>query len=294
MLMAMRRPLDDPWEEVGCLLCGMKTETRTVWADVQRGPMVRCRRCGLVFRNPRRREEDQTWHFAAEWTEARPAFFLEDYRTRNLKRIVGWILHRHPAPGAILDIGCSYGALLAQFPETWRRVGVDPSSHACRIAGMRLPGGEILPGVLGSVSLPENAFDVITMVDTIYYLPQPIRDLSRLADFLKPGGVILIESPNFTNRGLVYRWMGHAFDDTWMYFYTPRSLESILNRAGLRVVDRLDLPGHRTGSPDGLARFIARVEFTLLDGLRRLSFSKLDFLPHFCLLAQKQPMAKSS
>jgi SAM-dependent methyltransferase len=286
--------LESGQEEVDCLLCGRKTATRTLWPDAQAGHIVRCRGCGLAFRTPRRREKDQTRHFSKEWTEARPAFFLEDYRYRNLKKIAGWILGRHPSPGAILDIGCSYGALLAQFPETWRRVGVEPSAHACHLARTRLPGGEILPGSLGSVSLPEKAFEVITMVDTIYYLPQPIRDLSRLADLLKPGGVILIESPNFANRGMVYRWLGHAFDDTWMYFYTPRSLAKILNRAGLQVVDRMDLPGHRTGSPNGLARLIAGMEFTLLAGLRRLSWGKLDFLPHFCLLAQKRQTAKSS
>jgi SAM-dependent methyltransferase len=275
------------WEEVDCLLCGVQTGTRMVWADELRGHIVQCCRCGLVFRNPRRREQDQTRHFAEEWTEARPAFFLEQYRVPNLRTIAGWILDRHPTPGAILDVGCSYGTFLAQFPPTWRRVGLEPSSHASQIARRRLPGSEILTGVLGSVSLPQNAFEMITMVDTIYYLPQPVRDLSHLADSLKPGGFILLESPNFTNRGLVYRWLGHAFDDTWMYFYTPRSLAGILKRAGLAVVGRLDLPGHRIGSPNALASLSARLEFALLAGLRRWSAGQLDWLPHFCLIAQK-------
>jgi SAM-dependent methyltransferase len=285
------RQLNKSWEEISCVLCGVPTKTRTVWADGRRGHVVRCCRCGLAFRNPRRREKDLTRHFVEAWTEARPAFFLEDYRTRNLKSIAGWILGWHPRPGAILDIGCSYGALLAQFPENWRRVGVEPSSQAGPIAGRRLPGSEILSGSLDSVALPKNTFDVITMVDTIYYLPQPLRDLSRLPGLLRPGGVVLIESPNFTNRGLVYRLMGHAFDDTWMYFYTPRTLEKILNRAGLEVVDRLDLPAHRLGSPNALARRLARLEFTLTAGLRRFSWGKLDWLPHFCLLAQKRPLS---
>jgi len=273
------------WEKVDCILCGEEKETRTVWPDTQRGHIVRCCRCGLVFRNPRRREKDQTLHFVEEWTEARPAFFLEDYRTKNLKRIAGWILERHPTPGAILDIGCSYGTLLSHFPKTWRRVGLDPSSHACQIAQMRLPGAEILPGILGAVSLPEKAFDVITMVDTIYYLPQPLRDLSRLAVLLKPGGVILIESQNFTNRGMVYHWVGHPFDNTWMYFYTPRTLQKLLNKSGLGVIERFDLPGHRTGSPNLGARLMTLAEFFILSRVRKLS-ACIDLVPHFVLVAK--------
>jgi SAM-dependent methyltransferase len=239
-----------------------------------------------VFRNPRRREEDQTQHFAAEWTEAQSAFLLEDYRVRNLKRIAGWILDRHPSPGAILDIGCSYGALLAQFPETWRRVGVEPSSHACQMARMRLPGGEILPGSLASVSLPENAFDVITMVDTIYYLPHPVRDLTRLSGLLKHDGMVLIEAPNFINRFQVYKWLRRSFPRSWMYFFTPSYLEKVLRKAAFQVVDLLYLPSNLINDQFLWKRQLAWTEFFFLRSLKGISLGKLDYIPHFVLIAR--------
>ena len=274
------------WEEVECIICGKQTETTLVWPDRERGDIVRCHRCDLVYRSPRRREDDQIKHFEEDWTEALPAFQLEDYRSENLRRLVDWILTWHPSPGAILDIGSSYGTLLEQFPRSWRLSGIEPSHAACQIARERLPKASIINASLGEATLADESFDVITMVDAIYYLHQPIRDLGRLRDLLKPGGLVMVEAPNFANRGRVYRWIGHHFDDTWMYFYTPATLEKILNKAGMHVGARLDLPGHQIGSPNLWPRLLTRTEFVVLKALRKLSGNRVDLGPHFVLVAR--------
>ena len=256
-----------------------------VLRDPERGNIVRCAGCGLVFRNPRLKENVQTRHFEEEWTESRPAVQLEEYRAKILKSIVDWILRRCPTPGVILDIGSSYGNLLAQFPETWERFGIEPSRTACQIAQRRLPEAQIINGTLAVAKLPDKAFDIITLVDSIYYFHHPVRDLSRLPNFLKPKGMVLIEAQNFANRGPVYSWIGHPFDDTWMYFYTPKSIERILSKAGLKVVDRIDLPGHRIGSPNIWSRMITMAEFVVLKAGKILSAHRLDLVPHFVLVA---------
>lgn len=274
------------WEEVDCIICEAKTETSLVWPDRGRGDLVRCRRCDLVYRSPRRREDEQIHHFQEEWTEARPSFQLEDYRSANLRRLADWILKWHPAPGAILDIGSSYGTLLEQFPRSWRLCGIEPSHAACQITRERLPAASIINASLREARLANESFDVITMVDAIYYLHQPLRDLRRLKDLLKPGGLVLLESPNFANRGPVYRWIGHHFDDTWMYFYTPATLEKMLNKAGMQVAARFDMPGHQIGSPNLWPRLLTRTEFAVLKALRKLTANRIDLGPHFVLAAR--------
>ena len=274
------------WEEVDCIICGKQTGTTRVWPDRERGDIVRCNRCHLIYRSPRRREDDQIKHFEEEWTEARPTFQLEDYRSENLRRLVDWILKWHPSPGAILDIGSSYGTLLAKFPGSWRLFGIEPSHAACQKTRERLPNASIINASLGEARLADESFDVITVVDAIYYLHQPLRDLRCLRDLLKPGGLILVESPNFANRGPVYRWMGHHFDDTWMYFYTPASLEKMLNKAGMHVAARFDLPGHQIGSPKFWRRLLTRTEFAVLEALRKLTANRVDLGPHFVLAAK--------
>jgi hypothetical protein len=78
-----------------------------------------------------------------EWTEGQSPSFLEVYRHRSLWQVKELILHYHPTPGAILDIGSNYGNLLAQLPDTWEKTGVDPSFVATQVCRERLPNAKI-------------------------------------------------------------------------------------------------------------------------------------------------------
>ena len=278
----------DSWELTTCILCEDNPPAAIIWPDKMRGDIRRCSRCKLAFRSPRRREEYQTQHFAEEWTEDRPVFNLEEYRQVNLHTIVKWILDHHSGPGTVLDIGSSYGNLLAQFPNNWQKVGIEPSRAASQICQQRLPDAKIFTGTLTDFPPDIEAYDVITLVDTIYYLHNPLRDLIKIRSLLKPNGFFLVESPNFLNRQYVYRCIGHAFDDTWMFFYTPRSLTQVLQRAGMRVADRFNLPGHRIGSNNAMARLVTRTEFFLTQALRKW-IKSVDLVPHFVLVAQAEP-----
>ncbi len=275
------------WEEIDCILCGGHGAAAIFWPDGRRGDIVRCLNCGLVFRSPRRPEPSIGQDFAEQWTESRPPFSLLDYREKNLARIARWALQWHPEPGSILDIGSSYGTLLKMFPESWVRVGIEPSGTACRVARERLPNTRIIHSLLAEAAIPDESFDVITMVDMVYYLPFPLRDLARVRRLLRPGGVLIIEAPNFANRGYVYRWLRHPFADTWMYFYTPDTLERILARAGLQVIVSLALPGHQVGAKRRLARWLTWSEFYLTGAIAKITAGRINLAPHFVLAATK-------
>jgi SAM-dependent methyltransferase len=273
------------WEEVGCILCGEKAPSSVFWHDEARGDIVRCLTCGLVFRTPRRLEQSIGQDFIEQWTENRSPFTLLDYRERSLGKIARWILHSHPEPGSIMDIGSSYGTLLGMFPESWVRVGIEPSGTACQVARKRLPNAQIIHSLFGDASLPDASFDVITMVDMVYYLPFPLRDLQRVKRLLKPGGVLIIESQNFANRGYLYRWARHSFCDTWMYFYTPDTLERLLSEAGMKVKARIFLPGHQVGATSRLARFLTWTEYYLTGSIAKISAGRVNLMPHYALEA---------
>jgi hypothetical protein len=71
-----------------------------------------------------------------------------------------------------------------------------------------------------------------------------------------------------------------------MYFYTPATLEKMINKAGMHVAARFDLPGHQIGSPNLWPRFLTRMEFAVLKALRKLTANRFDLRPHFVLLAR--------
>jgi len=66
-------------------------------------------------------------------------------------------------------------------------------------------------------SLPDNYFDVIICGDVLEHLVDPWQVLQKITKWLKPGGVIIISTPNFRFIKVMWRvFFGGRFDyDSW-------------------------------------------------------------------------------
>src|SRR5437764_8829841 len=77
----------------------------------------------------------------------------------------------------VLDVGCgdgSVGALLAESGATVH--GIEPNSERAALAAGRLRFVDVVPAG-GDLSAPEMArpYDVITLLDVIEHLPDPVH-----------------------------------------------------------------------------------------------------------------------
>ncbi|MCD6400843.1 MAG: class I SAM-dependent methyltransferase, partial [Anaerolineales bacterium] len=154
-------------EYVNCILCGRCIDEEIVWKDYKDSAIVRCRGCGLIYRNPRHSQPRQKQIFSQEWTKSIREFSLTDYRSSNLERIARHI-QSLKCGGYLLDIGCSYGTFLKYFSNSnsWKLTGIEPSPLASRAAAEKIPHAKIINDTIENVSLPKEQYDVITIIDT--------------------------------------------------------------------------------------------------------------------------------
>ena len=95
----------------------------------------------------------------------------------------------------ILDIGCGNGKMLGYLQsKTGANIyGFDYSKNAINTAHSLFPiKSEFKEGVIGEIDYPEEAFDVIVSMDTIYFAPDIIAFVAQLKRWLKKDGLFFV------------------------------------------------------------------------------------------------------
>ncbi len=135
--------------------------------------------------------------------------------------------------GRLLDVGCGAGGFLRFLVESgWQGTGVEPSADAAERA--RTHGLDVIASTLSESGLPIESFDVISYINVLEHLPDPARELRLALDFLRPGGELQLNVPNFA-CGLARHFRAHWFTldcPRHLYHFTPDTLQVLLRAAG--------------------------------------------------------------
>lgn len=138
--------------------------------------------------------------------------------------------------GRLLDVGCGSGEILAFLNSRgWQGVGVDFDLAAVQLA--RSKGLDARQGSLEAQHYLNNQFDLITMHHVIEHMYDPIALFKECYRILKPGGQIVIVTPNL--GGLGHRIFGNSWrglePPRHLYIYSAKSLCTALERANLTI-----------------------------------------------------------
>ena len=159
----------------------------------------------------------------------------------------------------ILDIGCGSGMLLFQFRDNFKQlVGLEYSKHRLKQASVNLAEQDFI-AVQGSAEhMPEiesNSIDRIVSADTIEHIPDVYTATSEMFRVLKPGGELVINTPNvafikkrillvlgrFPSTSQNNEGIGSdiLFDGGHLHYFTYRSLRIVLEKAGFNMVKKI-------------------------------------------------------
>ncbi|MGN9759982.1 class I SAM-dependent methyltransferase [Streptomyces sp. SD31] len=159
-------------------------------------------------------------------------------QARMLARALGTVGPGHP-PATVLDVGCGDGsaaAVAARVLDGHRIVGVDWSQDALRRAARRLPS--VVRGQLSDGGLPfaSGSADAVLFSEVVEHLVDPDGALDELRRVLRPGGHLMLSTPNLAawyNRALLLGGVQPVFSEV--------SLRRVHGRPGSQVVGHLRL-----------------------------------------------------
>ena len=101
------------------------------------------------------------------------------------------VCEQHARDGRVLDVGCSRG-LLQEGLTYGSYVGIDADARPLAFAAPRADERTRFLRADADVYESSEPVDAMVFNEMLYYLPDPVRTVRRLATQLAPGGVVII------------------------------------------------------------------------------------------------------
>jgi SAM-dependent methyltransferase len=212
--------------------------------------LVRCRECGLVYRNPVERARELSEIYTGD---APPSDVLRSLHATQLPavrtqaRAVRRLLGRG---GTGLEVGSYVGAFLAAAREEGLQFeGLDINTEVnafARSMGFTVHDGELTSFDAG------RTFDIVAIWNTFDQLADPRATVNAAARLLRPGGIFAVRVPNgdfytafrarFARGGRVERTAARALlaqnnllTFPYRYGFTRRALARLFEEQGFRL-----------------------------------------------------------
>ena len=206
-----------------------------------------------------------------EWELAHASETIRRYEWRGIASIVASLTPVGPGT-RWLDFGSGVGGLV----DHCRRVhGVDAIGYEDGWGGRRARERGIPVVDEAGLGALDGTCDVVTAVEVLEHIPDPVAALARIRRLLRPGGLLFLTTGNAEpQRSRLAEWP-YVIPEIHVSFFEPATMETALRRAGLRP----ERVGYRPGFTDV-------IRFKVLKNLHRRRCSPLERLVPWPLVSR--------
>lgn len=203
------------------------------------GQVVRvCRRCRCRFFSgfASREEGDEIPLARVAEVQRAVAAPLDPAEERTCLRRTTFLMRYLPPRARVLEIGAGSGKLGGILSREFDYVGIDLSDRSCREARAR--GVEVYRARLTSFVNTGAPFDAVAMFGVLEKMEDPQDALAKVSELLRPGGMIVIVTPDTESLLCSMsgrRWFAYDTPDGAI-FYSRSGLIELLERSGYEIL----------------------------------------------------------
>jgi len=198
--------------------------------------LLRCSTCSCVWLTSPPKPEEMWLHYDEDYHRAIMAAGEKSAPSRWQRQRE--LISRHKKCGAILDIGCSSGGFLGTMKgESWKLCGIEMEATTAAKA-KAATGAEVFVGDAVDAPISAESFDVITCFDVLEHIYQPRQFLTKVLEWLRPGGIFYAGLPNIDSweaRMLGTYWYGLELP-RHLFHFSPRSLRYVMTSLGFQEI----------------------------------------------------------
>lgn len=249
--------------------------------------IIECTSCIAAWQWPRHRSADESRQIFNNAYDEKPTgtYFDKDRRVAVSEYQADYLNNTlNIQPGRLLDIGCGDGVFAkAMASHGWIVTGVDPAlPDACDLQQLEHIQ---LRRELNEPVNENNLFDVVTLMDVIEHVDDPVGFLQYAISFVRPGGYLVIETGNYQSTARIVNadnWWNYQLDHRW--YFAPPQLRNLLSMLGMNNIDMANktlrpwIKPQNGKNPSGLSILASALKSAFKNPLH--PFSALD--NHFC------------
>ena len=189
----------------------------------------------------------------------------------------------------VLDVGCSTGHFLAALRDkVGMRVGIELTKDAVGFIKKNLDF-KVYSEPIDKVNIKEGPFDLVTSLQVLEHVDDPLLFLKSIKRNLKPRGYLYLELPNIDDVLLTcFRVKGYEdfyYREPHLSYFSADTLERLLRKAGfvgkIKTVQRYNFFNHlhwiQTNGPQSNFAIGNRIPWLIANNSGVLSDTKKDF-----------------
>ena len=227
-------------EEVFCCLCGSK-KCEVMWK--KRGfRNVKCSNCGLRFVTPRFTGDGRRCFYSSKY------HFL-GYPLFNIFNELDFVVNEHLLDDQILNTIIIYKKAgdiieIGPFGEKFTKKAEKQGFNCWRLRSKGWAYDSPLDereyrAENGGFSINHKKFDLVSCLDILDRIPDPVGELKSIHGILKNDGILLIRVPNFGSEIAEKSGVTWHHDRPWekIYQWDYVRLNGLLDKSGFKTVD---------------------------------------------------------
>lgn len=226
-----------------CPICGSEKAT----VERSRADIVKCADCEIVYLRTRPSKESMEARYqtyADGGSHMRLPVTIDEMRSSGLRReyfmqeLLAYVDKPGDIMGKLLDIGCGWGAFLANAREKgFEPMGVEICTKMANFANSVM-GLKVISSQVEDCTWKDGDFNVVSIIHVMEHLPFQKKALECIHRILRPKGLFCGIVPNYgslCSKMQLDRW---SWLDPEMHYvhFTPKSLAAVLERHGFQVL----------------------------------------------------------
>lgn len=195
------------------------------------GSIVKCTNCQIIYVDEKLTQEQVSTYYEVAND---PLYFAEqDARRITFKKY----LKKLPVKGRLLDIGTNTGLFVKIAQENgWDATGLEPNKWGVEYAKKNYKIN-LINKPFEKGTFKKDSFDVVTMWDVIEHFTDPVSEMEKVYDIIKPGGVFAfstVDPDSLFAKAMGTKWSWYM--EMHKVFLNTKAAEFYLKKVGFKKV----------------------------------------------------------